>query len=99
MRTTLEWQLSGGSSMVNLRKWFDYDKKGYVTKLILKKIDIKWEKVFFCETTFEQLDVNGDGILDELDFEIINRDFKKSIVICNKKMMTISGSRRIIQFI
>ncbi len=32
MRTTLEWQLSGGSSMVNLRKWFDYDKKGYVTK-------------------------------------------------------------------
>lgn len=80
MRTTLEWQLSGGSSMVNLRKWFDYDKKGYVTKTDFEEDRYKVREGVFCETTFEQLDVNGDGILDELDFEIINRDFKKTLL-------------------
>lgn len=33
MRDTLDWQLSGGSSMVNMCKYFDCREKGFIEKV------------------------------------------------------------------
>lgn len=79
MRDTLNWQLSGGSSMVNLCKMFDYDKKGYITKEDFETDKYNVRQEIFESTSFEELDINKDGIIDELDFKIRLKEEKENI--------------------
>ncbi len=76
LRTTLEWQLSGRSSMVNMCKWFDYDNKGYITKADYKEDRYKARKACLKNAWFWQLDLNHDGIIDQKDFEIRLKKYK-----------------------
>ncbi len=76
LRTTLEWQLTGGSSMVNMCKWFDYDNKGYITKADYKEDRYKVRKAYLKNAWFWQYDLNHDGIIDGKDFEIRLRKYK-----------------------
>ena len=58
MRYTLDWQLSGGSSMVNMCKYFDCREKGFIEKtdFILDKLDIR--SSLFPDVKFEDLDID-----------------------------------------
>lgn len=80
LKATLEWQLSGESSMVNMRKWFDYDKKGYITKkdFNLDKFNIR--KIILKDIEFEDLDINKDGILTSDDYRIMLKDYKDQLL-------------------
>lgn len=79
LRATLEWQLTGGSSMVNFCKWFDYDNKGYITKsdFIEDRYDIR--KTYLKNAWFWCYDVNHDGIIDRRDFKIKLKKYKNRV--------------------
>lgn len=79
IKNTLEWQLSGGSSMVNFCKWFDYDKKGYIAKADFEEDRYGVRPSVFSENTFEDFDKNGDGKLTEQDFAVILTGYKEQI--------------------
>ncbi len=79
LRTTLEWQLTGGSSMVNMCKWFDYDNKGYITKANFKEDRYKVRKTYLKNAWFWCYDVNHDGIIDRKDFEIKLQKYKNKM--------------------
>ena len=65
MKNTLTWQLSGGSSMVNMCRWFDSAQKGYVTKEDFENDRYSVRPALFPDSTFEDLDKDGDGKLTE----------------------------------
>lgn len=68
MEDILEWQQTGGSSMVNMGAWFDYDNDGKITKEEYETDKYSLTSQF---GTFEQLDINQDGQLDREDFRIM----------------------------
>jgi len=65
---TLLWQLSGNSELLQYRRLFDYDKKGYISKIDFEEERNKVKPTDFPNITFEQLDIDGDGKITELDF-------------------------------
>src|SRR5699024_10512856 len=79
MRYTLYWQLSGGSSMVNMCKYFDCRKKGFIEKtdFVLDKLDIR--SSLFPDVEFEDLDIDKDGKLTQNDFALQLADYKKQV--------------------
>ncbi|MEW9096457.1 MAG: alpha/beta hydrolase [Clostridiaceae bacterium] len=79
MRATLEWQLSGGSSMVNMCKWFDYGNNGFITKTDFEDDRYNVRPIYFDNIPFEKLDINGDGIIDHLDFKEIIKDYREAV--------------------
>ncbi len=79
MKETLEWQLSGGSSMVNMCKFFDCSEKGYIEKedFIIDKFKVR--PTLFPNTEFEDLDVDKDGRITQNDFAIQLSEYKAQL--------------------
>lgn len=76
MADILEWQQTGGSSMVFYRQYFDYDGDGAVSPEEFEE-DRYQLKAQLGDVEFSQLDQTGDGKLKEDDFAILlkeNRD-------------------------
>lgn len=69
MMTILDWQQTGGSSMVFYRHHFDYDKDGMVTPEEFAEDKNGIAKYFGI--TYGSMDQNKDGKLDEADFAIL----------------------------
>ena len=61
MRETLNWQLSGGSSMVNMCKYFGCSQKGYIDKsdFVLDKYHVR--RSLFPDVKFVDLDLDRLG--------------------------------------
>lgn len=70
MEEILNWQLTGGSSMVFYRQYFDYDQNGIITLEELEQ-DTYQIKERLGISTIDALDLNGDGVLSEADFKIM----------------------------
>lgn len=80
IRELLDWQLSGGSSMVTMCKCFDYDNKGYVTREDYISNRYKVRKKLFPFVSFKNLDKNRDGIITEEDFKLRLDKYKKKVL-------------------
>lgn len=70
MRDTLNWQLSGGSSMVNMCKYFDCREKGFIEKEDFVRDKYNVRPTLFQDIPFEALDIDGDGKLTQRDFAL-----------------------------
>ncbi len=68
---TVEWQLTGGSSMIFYRKYFDTDGDGIVSKLEFAEGPEEIKTNTLQGTQFEQIDLTGDGFLTAEDFKIM----------------------------
>lgn len=79
MKDTLDWQLSGGSSMVNMCKYFDCSEKGFIEKedFILDKYNVR--PSLFQDTEFEDLDADRDGKITQNDFALQLADYKNKV--------------------
>lgn len=79
MRDTLDWQLSGGSSMVNMCKYFACTEKGFIEKedFIADKCNIY--SVLFPNTKFEDLDIDQDGRITQNDFALRLSEYKAQV--------------------
>lgn len=71
MADILEWQLTGGSSMVNIGAYLDSDGDGAVTKAEYEADPFQVTAQFGA---FEELDVNSDDEIDQKDFEQMLKD-------------------------
>lgn len=85
LRDTLEWQLSGGSSMINLCKWFGCSAKGYVDKNDFEQDLYDVRPSVFVDVSFEDLDLDGDGKLTEQDFALSLREYKEAVFTAIQK--------------
>lgn len=76
MKDTLEWQLSGGSSMVNMCKYFDCADKGFIEKedFIADKYNVR--PTLFPDIEFEDLDIDQDGKISQNDFSLQLSEYK-----------------------
>ncbi len=61
LRDTLVWQLSGHAILRQWQRFFDYDKKGYITQSDMAEDRYKVCKDIFGDKRFEELDLDGDG--------------------------------------
>ena len=68
--STILWQHSGEASMINLRKFFDTDKDGCITRTEYESGDPR-ARARVGNKTFEDLDVNQDAVLTADDFRLI----------------------------
>lgn len=76
LKETFTWQLMGNSSLVQYRRIFDYDKKGYISREDIEADKHNVRKAVFGDKSFEELDINGDGRLTAEDFA--NPDYIKA---------------------
>lgn len=79
MKDTLDFQLNGGSSMVNMRKWFDYSNKGYIDKSDFELDKYQVRPAIFPDTSFEDLDMDKDGKITKQDFELQLKTYKAEV--------------------
>lgn len=79
LKDTLNWQLSGGSSMVNMCKFFGCKEKGYIEKsdFIQDKYNVR--SSFFQGVEFEDLDIDKDGKITQNDFALQLADYKSKV--------------------
>ena len=79
MKDTLEWQLSGGSSMVNMCKYFDCSEKGFIEKddFMLDRYNVR--SSLFQDTSFEDLDMDNDGKITQNDFALQLKNYKNKV--------------------
>ncbi len=68
--STILWQHSGEASMINLRKFFDTDKDGRITRTEYESGDPR-ARARVGGKTFDDLDVNQDAVLTADDFRLI----------------------------
>jgi hypothetical protein len=68
--STILWQHSGEASMINLRKFFDTDKDGRITRAEYESGDPR-ARARVGNKTFDDLDVNQDAVLTADDFRLI----------------------------
>ena len=68
--STILWQLSGKSSMVNFRKFFDTNRDGVIQKAEYEGADPR-AIARVGGKSFVGLDVNADSVLTEEDFRLI----------------------------
>lgn len=80
MKDTLDWQLSGGSSMVNMCKYFSCSEKGFIEKtdFISDKYNVR--SSLFPDTEFEDLDIDKDGKITQNDFALQLADYKIKVL-------------------
>lgn len=79
MRDTLNWQLSGGSSMVNMCKYFDCREKGFIEKEDFVRDKYNVRPTLFQDIPFEALDIDGDGKLTQRDFALQLAEYKREV--------------------
>jgi pimeloyl-ACP methyl ester carboxylesterase len=68
--TTMLWQLSGESSMINYRKFFDTNKDSIIQKSEYVNADPR-AIARVGGKKFEELDLNNDSVLTAIDFGIL----------------------------
>lgn len=72
----IKWQNSGGSSMVNIRSFFDTNHDNQITREEYES-DAKPAASFrtqaFGGAKFEQIDVNKDNVINAADFGLLNK--------------------------
>jgi hypothetical protein len=68
--STILWQHSGEASMINMRKFFDTDKDGRITRAEYESGDPR-ARARVSKKTFDDLDVNQDSVLTADDFRMI----------------------------
>jgi pimeloyl-ACP methyl ester carboxylesterase len=82
--TTILWQLSGASSMINYRKFFDANKDGIIQKA--EYIDADPRAIARVGgKKFEELDMNKDTILTSEDFRAIVKEYLQQILDATEK--------------
>jgi len=69
MMDILDWQQTGGSSMVFYRNYFDYDKDGFVSPQEFAE-DRNGIAAHFG-VTYDYMDQDGNGVMDEADFALM----------------------------
>lgn len=79
MKDTLEWQLSGGGSMVNMCKWFDCSEKGFIDKNDFELDKHHVRPSIFPDTDFEDLDLDKDGKITQNDFALQLSEYKAEV--------------------
>ena len=79
MRDTLEWQLSGGSSMVNMCRYFDCAEKGFIEKEDFVVDKNKVRPILFPDTEFEDFDIDQDGKITQNDFALQLLEYKTQV--------------------
>lgn len=79
MKDTLDWQLSGGSSMVNMCKYFGCTEKGFIEKedFITDRYNVR--PSLFPDMEFDDLDIDKDGKITKKDFAIQLADYKNKV--------------------
>ncbi len=77
--TTMLWQLSGASSIINFRKFFDTNKDGIIQKSEYEKADPR-AIARVGGKKFEELDMKDDSVLTAEDFRIILEPHLKQIL-------------------
>jgi pimeloyl-ACP methyl ester carboxylesterase len=76
MSDIIKWQYSGGSSMVNLRKYFDADSDKVISRAEYESTDAMATSMrtkAFKNTPFTILDVTRDSVLASDDFGLLNK--------------------------
>lgn len=68
--TTIQWQLSGASSMINFKKFFDTNNDNVIQKNEYENADAR-AIARVGGKKFQELDMNGDSVLTQDDFQII----------------------------
>lgn len=68
---TIEWQLTGGSSMIFYRKYFDADQDGFISKIEFNNGPEQIKQQTLQGVKFEQIDLTKDGFLSQEDFRIL----------------------------
>jgi pimeloyl-ACP methyl ester carboxylesterase len=68
--STILWQHSGEASMINMRKFFDTDNDGRITRAEYESGDPR-ARARVGNKTFDDLDVNQDAVLTADDFRLI----------------------------
>jgi len=79
----IEWQYSGGSSMVIIRRFFDTNKDNSISKEEYESTEKSPTQVRtgkFKNAKFEQLDVNKDGSLNSEDFKLLSSNLYKLVL-------------------
>jgi len=83
LRDVIEWQNSGGSSMVNIRAYFDTDHDDSISRAEYES-DAKAASSFrtraFGGARFEMLDVNKDNVINAADFGLLNKARHQAIL-------------------
>lgn len=79
MKDTMEWQLTGGSSMVNMCKYFDCAEKGYIEKEDFEADKYQVRPALFPDTIFEDLDLDKDGKITQNDFALQLAEYKENV--------------------
>lgn len=77
MAEILDWQQTGGSSMVFYKGYFDYDGDGTISKEELEEDRYGVRAQLGIE--FADVDVNKDGIIDRADFEMMLKPGKEAL--------------------
>ena len=75
LKDVVIWQLSGHSSFISIRKYFDKNNKGYISKEDYETADEKVKAALFGESPFEQIDCNSDGRIDASDFALRQKPY------------------------
>lgn len=73
LKDTLIWQLSGNTTLIFLRRLFDYDKKGYITRSDFDE-DRYGARKNLGELTFEKLDADSDDMITLSDVAQIEKE-------------------------
>ncbi len=79
MKDTLYWQLNGGSSMVNMCKYFDCREKGFIEKTDFNRDKLNVRPTLFPNIEFEDLDIDKDGKLTQKDFSLQMEDYRRQV--------------------
>lgn len=79
MKDTMDWQLSGGSSMVNMCKYFACTEKGFVEKSDFTRDKHNVRSLLFQDIEFEDLDIDKDGKLTQNDFALQMADYRSKV--------------------
>ncbi len=77
MRDALDWQQTGGSSMVFYRQYFDYDGDRKISPQEFG--EDRYQVAAMFGITFQDLDVDQSGYLDEQDFAILLEPGKEAL--------------------
>ncbi len=77
MEDVLMWQQTGGSSMVFYKQYYDYDGNGKISKEEFEEDQFGLKD--YIGATFEQIDVNQDGVIDEADSSEMLKRGRKAI--------------------
>lgn len=80
MQETLEWQNSGGSSMVFYNRYFGCDAKGYVEPADFEADRYGIRKYLSAGLAFESLDADGNGRIEAADFAARLAPYKRELL-------------------